>query len=67
MVNASDFVFGIHLHMHLLYILFQYMVYMCNVVGILVSGTHMAMLCELDVAVVCALAHMQQCCIHMPV
>ena len=52
MVDASDFISGIYIHIHPPYIPLKDMVYML-VAGMFASGTYMTVTYEEDVAIVC--------------
>ena len=58
LVDASDFLYGTCMHMHLPYVSIKYLAYMPNLVGIFVSGRYLAIACEVDVVLRCILASM---------
>ena len=60
LVDASDFIFGLSMCIHLLHICIKYLMYMAyipNLLGIFVSITYYAITCVAETAVGCILAY----------
>ena len=53
MIDARDFICGTYMDIHPPYMPIKYMTFMCNLVGIFVSGTYLVIACKVDVAFSC--------------